>query len=261
MTNHPPERGGDGAGRRPPTDRPDDPGSPAVVEVCVGDATGALTALAAGADRVEVCADLAQGGTTPSIGTIRLLLDLHPTAALRVMIRPRGGDFVWDRHEEQVARHDIAAVRALAHTHGRVGFVFGALTPQGALDLPLLRRLREACGPYPATLHKAFDEVADQEAALEQAIELGFDRILTSGGADTALAGAGRLALLHRQAAGRIVIIAGGGIRPANVREVLSRSGVGEVHFRAPGHGHGTQTTDQQIIREVLAHLRGPASS
>ena len=126
-----------------------------IVEICVGDVPAALAAEAAGADRLELCADLGQGGTTPSIGTVEVALRRVTRAALRVMVRPRGGDFVVDEAEQEVMLADIAAIRALPNPHDlSLGVVVGALTPSGDLDRPLLRRLIDAAGPLPVTVHK-----------------------------------------------------------------------------------------------------------
>jgi copper homeostasis protein len=217
------------------------------VEICVGDVARALTAEAAGADRVELCADLAQGGTTPSIGAVAVALRELRRVAVRVMIRPRGGDFHYGEVEERVMLADLEAVRALPNPHGlSLGFVFGA-TQGRALDLPLLRRLIAAAAPLPVTVHKAFDEVDDQFAAVEELAALGVDAVLTSGAAATALAGAGRIAELRVRAAGRLRVMAGGGVRAENVRRVVGLTGVDLVHLRAPDADH---------VRRVVAEVR-----
>jgi copper homeostasis protein len=224
------------------------------VEICVSDVPTALTAEAAGADRLELCADLGQGGTTPSLGTVEIALRSLRRAALRVMVRPRGGDFVVTELEEQVMRADIAAIRALPNPNGlSLGVVVGALTHSGELDRPLLSRLIDAAGPLPVTVHKAFDEVPDQLAALDQIVALGADAVLTSGGASSALAGAARIAALRSRAAGRLRVIAAGGIRSHNVAEVLAATGAAEIHLRAPVHQQGREATDPEEIRRVVA--------
>ena len=223
-----------------------------LLEICVSDVPSALAAEAGGADRVELCADLGQGGTTPSLGTVGVALRALRTTAVRVMVRPRGGDFRVSEVERQVMLADIAAMRALPNPHDlSLGVVIGALTGDGQLDLPVLRSLIEAAGPLPVTVHKAFDEVGDQFAALEQVIELGADAVLTSGGAPTALEGADRLAALRERAAGRVRIIAAGGIRSHNVAEVLARTGATQVHLRAPMRESGRETTDPAEVRRV----------
>lgn len=230
------------------------------VEICVSDVPTALVAEAAGADRLELCADLGQGGTTPSLGTVELALRTLRTAALRVMIRPRGGDFRVGELEEQVMLADIAAVRALPNPGGLpLGVVVGALTDGGRLDLAVLRRLVAAAGPLPVTVHKAFDEVDDQLRALEEIIDLGADAVLTSGAAPTALDGAARLAALRQLAGDRLRIIAAGGIRSHNVRQVLDLTGAREVHLRAPVRRDGREATDADEVRRVVAAARFPS--
>jgi copper homeostasis protein len=224
------------------------------VEICVSDVPTALAAEAAGADRLELCADLGQGGTTPSLGTIEVALRSLRRAAIRVMVRPRGGDFRVTSLEEQVMLADVAAIRSLANPHGlAVGVVVGALTPSGDLDLPVLTGLIEAAGPMPVTVHKAFDEIDDQLTALDQIIDLGADAVLTSGAAASALAGAPRIAALRDRAAGRLRVIAAGGIRSHNVRQVLAATRATEIHLRAPIQQDGREATDPDEVCRVVA--------
>ncbi|MEE6261621.1 copper homeostasis protein CutC [Plantactinospora sonchi] len=228
-----------------------------IVEICVGDVPAALTAEAAGADRVELCADLGQGGTTPSLGAVAVALRTLRRVGVRVMVRPRGGDFRVSEVEERVMLADIAAIRQLPNPHGlAVGVVVGAVTAEGDLDLPVLGRLVEAAGPLPVTVHKAFDEVGDQHAALEAVIAIGADAVLTSGAAPSALAGAQRLAALRQQAGDRLRVIVGGGVRAHNVREVLALTGAREVHLRAPVQRNGREATDGDEVRRVVAAVR-----
>lgn len=227
------------------------------VEICVSDVPTALVAEAAGADRLELCADLGQGGTTPSLGTVEVALRTLRIADLRVMIRPRGGNFRVSEIEQQVMLADIAALRALPNPHGiTVGVVVGALTPDNNLDLAVLRRLIEAAGPLPVTVHKAFDEVDDQLTAIDEVIDLGADAVLTSGAATTALTGATRIAALRQRAGDRIRVIAAGGIRSRNVRQVLAESGVREVHLRAPVRRDGREATDGDEVSRLLTAAR-----
>ncbi|GAA2374803.1 copper homeostasis protein CutC [Catellatospora methionotrophica] len=227
------------------------------VEICVSDVPTALVAEAAGADRLELCADLGQGGTTPSLGAVEVALRSLTTAGLRVMVRPRGGDFRVSEIEEQVMLADIAAVRALPNPRGLdLGVVVGALTGAGRLDLPVLRRLIAAAGPLPVTVHKAVDEVHDQLAALDEIIELGADAVLTSGAAPTALEGAARIAALRERAGDRLRIVAAGGIRSHNIRRVLAETGAQEVHLRAPVRRDGREATDADEVRRVVAATR-----
>ncbi|TDC37833.1 copper homeostasis protein CutC [Micromonospora sp. 15K316] len=227
------------------------------VEICVSDVPTALVAEAAGADRLELCADLGQGGTTPSLGTVEVALRTLRRAGLRVMVRPRGGDFRVTEVEEEVMLADIEAIRRLPNPYGlAVGVVVGAITADGGLDLPVLGRLIAAAGPLPVTVHKAFDEVDDQLRAIEEIIDLGADAVLTSGAATTALAGAARIAELRQRAGDRLRVIAGGGIRSHNVRQVLAETGAREVHLRAPVSRDGREATDGDEVRRVVAAVR-----
>ncbi|GAA1370071.1 copper homeostasis protein CutC [Catellatospora chokoriensis] len=223
----------------------------------MSDVPTALVAEAAGADRLELCADLGQGGTTPSLGAVEVALRCLRSAGLRVMVRPRGGDFRVSEVEEQVMLADIAAVRALPNPHGlALGVVVGAVTGDGGLDLPVLRRLIEAAGPLPVTVHKAFDEVDDQLTALEEIIDLGADAVLTSGAAPTALDGAARIATLREHAGDRLRVIAAGGIRSHNIELVLARTGARELHLRAPVRRDGREATDGDEVRRVVDAVR-----
>lgn len=152
---------------------------------------------------------------------------------------------------------DIEALRALPNPNGlRLGVVLGATAGGGgggALHLPLTRRLVTAALPLPVTVHKAFDELHDQFAALEDLVALGVDAVLTSGAAPTALEGAGRIAELRLRAGDRLQVMAGGGVRAHNVRHVIASTGVSAVHLRAPAHRQGRETTDGQQVRQVVA--------
>lgn len=206
-----------------------------LVEICLEDIEGAFAAESCGADRIELCAGLAQGGITPGIGTVGTVLARVRHIGVQVLIRPRGGDFVYSRFELDAMCADIRAVRDLGSPDGvTVGFAIGALTPQGTIDRLAVKQLLVACEGAPATFHKAFDATTNLVATLDELAELGVGRVLTSGGRATALDGASRLARLVERAAGRIEILAGGGVRPGNVVELVARTGVREVHLRAP---------------------------
>jgi copper homeostasis protein len=194
------------------------------LEVCVDSAAGLFVAGAAPIARIELCGPLAVGGTSPSLGLMR--------AASRVpvpvyaMIRPRDGDFVFDEEDEAVMIADIHAAQAA----GLAGVVLGASRPDGSLDAALLARLSAECKGLGRTLHRAFDLAPDPLEAIETAIALGFERVLTSGRASSASEGAFVLAALQRHAVGRISVMAGAGITPANVGALVHATGVGEVH-------------------------------
>jgi copper homeostasis protein len=195
-----------------------------LLEVCVDGIDDARIAAEAGADRIELCAALSEGGLTPSPGTMAAAASLPvPVVA---MIRPRGGDFRFSPAEEAVMARDIAAAREA----GLAGIVLGASDAGDRLDAALLARLIEAAAPLPVTLHRAFDLAPDPHEALETAFALGFARILTSGGQPRAADGAAAIADLAARAAGRIAIMPGGGITAANAAGILRRTGAREIH-------------------------------
>jgi len=199
-----------------------------LVEACIESIASALVAARAGAHRLELCADLDHGGITPSQGLIEACL-AATSLPVFVMVRPRGGDFCYDRHELDVMRRDVVAARAL----GAHGIVTGVLTVEGTVDTTATRALVDAARPLPVTFHRAFDVARDPAAAFEHLLELGVDRLLTSGQADTALTGAGTIATLVSRGRGRLAVMAGGGVRAANAAEVVARTGVAEVHTGA----------------------------
>jgi len=204
------------------------------VEICIDDVAGAPIAEACGADRVEVCAALSEGGTTPSTGLVREVLARVQRIGVSVLVRPRAGDFVYSAAEVDVMCADIAAVRSLPTAPAvQVGFVVGALTADGAIDTAVLARLVEACGPAPVTFHRAFDTLPDLPAALPVLVDAGIGRVLTSGGAPTAAEGADVLRRLVSVGGDRITVMAGGSVRGGNVAELVRRTGVPDVHLRA----------------------------
>lgn len=199
------------------------------LEVCVADPISLSAAIEGGAERIELCSALELGGLTPLPG----LMALAAKAPMPVyaLVRPRSGDFVFGTHDIDAMLADIDAIRAA----GLAGVVLGANLENGALDAPLLARLLDHAQGLGSTLHRAMDLVPDFAEATETAITLGFDRILTSGGAPSALEGLGQLALTHATAAGRIKVMAGGGLRPDNVLELLAAVPVDEVHSSCAG--------------------------
>ena len=205
-----------------------------LIEVCLDDIDGALVAEANGADRIELCAGLGDGGITPSLGTVSTVLGRITRLGVRVLVRQRGGDFVYSPAEVDAMCADIAAISALTVPTGiDLGFALGALTPDDLIDRRAVERMLDAAGPASVTFHKAFDLTRDLDASLDTLIDLGIDRVLTSGGPGTASDGADVLARLVDRAAGRIQVLAAGGIRAHNVVEITKRSGVSEVHFSA----------------------------
>jgi len=198
--------------------------SKALLEIAVDSVTGLDNAVKGGAQRIELCAALDVGGLTPSWG----LMALAAKAPLPVyaMIRPRAGSFVFDEVEEAVMTADIMAAREV----GLAGVVLGASNPDGTLDAPRLARLIGYAKGMGVTLHRAFDLAPDADAALEQAVELGFERILSSGGQPKAMDGAETLKRMVERAGDRLIVMPGSGIRAGNVLEILSRTGAREVH-------------------------------
>ncbi|SDP48003.1 copper homeostasis protein [Klenkia soli] len=236
------------------------------VEICVDDVEGALAAASAGADRVELCAALGEGGVTPSAGTLAALGSRAPALAVTVLVRPRGGDFVHSPVELEVVCADVSAARSILPV---VGVTVGPLSPRGTVDRRALDAVVAAAGTAPVTFHRAFDTLADQPAALDELVDAGVARVLTSGGAATALAGADALRELVQRAAGRIEVMAGGGVRADHVAQLVATTGVPAVHLRAartvrsPGHssttavsydgGTRTITSTEQVAAVVAA--------
>lgn len=198
------------------------------IEAAVESIGGALAADAEGVDRIELCGSLHDGGITPSSGLVRRAL-ASVAKPIHVFIRPRTGNFVYSRNDVAVMLGDIADAKAA----GAPGVVFGALTADGRIDRATMAALIAAARPMTVGFHRAFDQVADQREALETLTEIGVAVVLTSGGAALALDGAPTLRELAEQARGRIEILAGGGITPANVQELVERSGVRHVHGKA----------------------------
>lgn len=197
-----------------------------LLEICTGDPAGVAAAIEGGADRIELCSALAEGGLTPSVAMIRFAVLRIPT---NVLIRPRPGDFVYTPEELGVMKRDIEeAVRA-----GASGIVTGVLTPEGEVDKEACRRLLRPAQGLCNTFHRAFDVAADPFQALEDIIGLGFSRLLTSGQRGSAMEGAALIAELHRRAAGRIQIIAGAGVSPVNAAQLLKASEADELHASA----------------------------
>ena len=195
-------------------------------EACCPSLEAVRAAFRTGARRIELCERLEIGGVTPSEELLRAALAATPLP-VNVLIRPRGGDFVYDEAEVEAMLESIRLCRAL----GANGVVIGALTPSGAVDLPVMRRLVAAAkGGLSVTFHRAFDETADPAAALEDIIALGCDRLLTSGHAPDAFAGRAQIGALVRQAAGRIVVMAGCGVRPGNIGQIARETGAPEFH-------------------------------
>ena len=197
-------------------------------EICVDSVAGVRAAKAAGAGRVELCADLLEGGITPSLGMIRQARSVEEIR-LHVIVRPRGGDFLYDDDEFAVMRGDIEA----AKTQGADGVVIGLLTADGDIDVDRTRELIALARQLSVTFHRAFDMTRDPFAALEALIGLGVDRVLTSGQEATVLEGLPLLAELMQAAGERIVVMPGGGITARNVARIVAALKPKEMHFAA----------------------------
>jgi len=195
------------------------------LEICVDSVESSVAAEAGGAQRVELCSALHEGGLTPSLGMIRAVRG-SIRIGLHVMIRPRGGDFVYSHQELAIMRDDIA----LAAAAGADGVVFGLLDEDSDVDGQRTRSLVELSRPMQVTFHRAFDMTRDPMAALEAVIQTGADRILTSGAQADAMLGRTRLRALVRAAGNRIHVMAGGSIRPENVQQIAYDTGVLEIH-------------------------------
>ncbi|WP_460584980.1 copper homeostasis protein CutC [Hymenobacter arcticus] len=232
-----------------------------LLEICAGSMQSALAAQAGGAHRIELCQNLAQGGTTPSFGLIKQVLS-QLTIPVFVLIRPRPGNFCYNADELAIMVADVAQCRAL----GCAGVVIGALDEAGRVDLASCRTLIEAAGALQITFHRAFDMGQNQAQALEEIIGLGCHRVLTSGGQASAPAGQAQLAALVRQAAGRIRIMPGAGITPATLPALVRATGAPEFHASAKRLVEApTPTTefdaprwetDAAIVAELVAQLQ-----
>jgi copper homeostasis protein len=195
------------------------------LEVAVESVTDARSAAAGGADRLELCAALDLGGLTPTLGTFQEIR-AATTLPLVVMIRPRGGDFVYDASELAVMKRDIRHFLPLAPD----GFVFGVLTGDAVVNLDACRDLIVAARGVPCVFHRAFDRTDDNRRTLEDLVTMGFARVLTSGRADDALAGAQNIAKVRHLARGRIGVLPCGRVRASNVSEILRLTNCVEVH-------------------------------
>jgi copper homeostasis protein len=217
-----------------------------LVEAAVETLDSALAAERAGADRIELCDNLRDGGTTPGAGLIAAVAE-RMRLPVFVLIRPRAGDFVYSDDEFDQMTRDVE----LAGRMGIAGIVTGALTSDGRVDVRRTRTLVKAAAGLPVTFHRAIDSAVDLPAALEEAIEAGASRVLTSGGAATAVEGVDLIAALVGQARERISVTAGGGIREHNVRDVIARTAVREIHARLVDEGQMRGLVD--VVRKKKA--------
>ena len=229
-----------------------------VLEICAGSVESAIAARDGGAQRIELCAALEVGGVTPSAGLIAQARKVEGLV-LNVIIRPRGGDFLYNEYEAACMEQDIHTCRQL----GVDGVVIGALTAEGDIDTALCRRLIAAADGMSVTFHRAFDMCRDPRKALEELISIGCDRVLTSGQAATAMAGVPLLKELVEQADGRIIIMPGCGVSSANAATILQATGAKEIHasarksvgsgmlFRHSGVSMGNPDSDEYARKET----------
>jgi copper homeostasis protein len=243
------------------------------VEVCVDSVESAIEAQNGGADRVELCDNLMEGGTTPSFGSIKVARR-SINIKLHVIIRPRGGDFLYSETEFEVMRQDIETAKSL----GVDGVVIGLLDCEGGVDLPRTAELVGLSRPMSVTFHRAFDVCSDPFDAVDQLAALGVDRILTSGQEATAVEGAELIAKLVEHAGERITIMACGNLTERNIDRIINLTGVGEVHFtgfRSVGSDmrfrnervfmggtlrppeYDRAVTSSEIVRNVIDRIRG----
>jgi copper homeostasis protein len=201
---------------------------PPCLEICVDSIDSALAADRGGAHRIELCSSLLEGGLTPNAGMIRVVRE-RVGLAVFVMIRPRGGDFLYSDGEFESMKDDIRTARSL----GADGVVLGLLTEDGLVDVVRTRELVELARPLETTFHRAFDVSADFNQSLEDVIATGATRILTSGGAQKAPEGSEQIRKLVDAARDRIIIMAGSGIKSGSLRLLLQATGVSEVHASA----------------------------
>ena len=219
----------------------------AILEVCCGNLASVEAAVGGGAERIELCSVLSLDGLTPSIGLLQHVRERFPDLKIHVLIRSREGDFVFTTHEVDIMERDIRAALPWCDA-----IVVGALTAEGYIDLPAMRRLIAAANGKPVTFHRAFDRCRDPFTALEQIIDLGCVRILTSGQQPQAAQGVDLLRRLNEQAAGRIIIMPGGGVTPDNARTILDHTGCHEIHASCSA---GTGITDPNAVGQLIQLL------
>lgn len=211
-----------------------------IIEICVDCLESVEACAEAGADRVELCAGLIEGGTTPSTGFLRVARRVFP-GRIMMMIRPRGGDFLYTPGEVEIMCEDIRVARH----EGADGVVFGCLTAEGDVDRVLSERLLKEAEGMEVTFHRAFDVSRDLAASLETLASLGIARVLTSGGRPSVPEGLEVIAGFVKQAAGRLSILPGGGVRPEQVAAIANAAGVTECHLSA-----------RQSVESLMQHRR-----
>jgi copper homeostasis protein len=228
-------------------------------ELCADSLEAAKAAQAGGADRMELCEDLSIAGVTPSLPLLKAVLD-EVSIPVHVLIRPRGGDFVYSSDEFNAMRRQIEQAKAA----GAAGVAVGVLLADGRVDVERTRELFHAARPMKVTFHRAFDEASDLVQALEDVIRSGADCLLTSGGASNVLDGAEEIGRLQDQAGDRLEVMAGGGLKLANLAEVVRRSRVTCLHGsltrsrvgNGSAHASGIKSEIEDDLREAIRLLQ-----
>ncbi|MDW6005342.1 copper homeostasis protein CutC [Vibrio mangrovi] len=239
------------------------------VEVCVDNIESVKNAVNAGADRIELCSSLQLGGITPTAGLIRFAVRNAPIPVY-AMIRPRSGDFLFSNDEVALVNDEIQFL----HDMGVDGIVIGALMQDATINLQAVRQWVGSAKGMEVTFHRAFDWVEDPSSSLEQLIDLGCHRVLTSGLQATAVAGIACLHNLVQQAGNRIIVMPGCGVNPANARQIIESTGATEIHLsgkksrpsqmkrvcaavmgKDSAHDHAIDVADEPTIRAVIERL------
>lgn len=218
-----------------------------LIEICVDNIESAFIAQKGGADRIELCSALNAGGLTPSKGMIEYAVS-HLKIPVFVLIRPRSGDFLYSSSEFNVMKSDIFTAKVA----GAAGIVIGMLNSDGTVDTCRMKEVMELCSPLMVTFHRAFDMVKEQFSALEQIIELGCNRILTSGGAVQATIGSPIISELVQKAGQRIIIMPGSGINEKNFAELVEATGCSEYHLSASGIYNGKMKYENSQLSNVF---------
>ncbi|NOZ40633.1 MAG: copper homeostasis protein CutC [Planctomycetes bacterium] len=236
-----------------------------LLEICIDSIESALAAKEGGADRLEVCSSLAGGGTTPSLGLVKqCVADIQ--LPVMMMIRPHEGGFVYQENDLEAMLTDIESAQSI----GVRGVVFGALTAERQIDLEQCQRLLTAATSLQTTFHRAFDLVVDPIQSLNQLIELRFDRLLTSGQTASAQAGIPLIRQLCDHAQERITLLAGAGVNSQNAQQIVTATGVCELHASASVLGSGQsqgnvqfgtdrRVTSVELVRAIRQSLRDSA--
>ena len=221
-----------------------------ILEVCAASLFSAKEAAEGGAQRIELCTRLDLDGLTPPMDEIRQASEINGLT-VNVLIRCREGGFVYSRQELNTMESQIREAVRL----GADGIVIGALTPDGDIDTAGCRQLMEAAQGLPVTFHRAFDQCRDPRKGLEDIIEMGCSRLLTSGQAGTAEAGIGLLRELNEQARGRIIIMPGAGVNPVNAARILQETGCREIHSSA--RRQGESDTNRDVVGQIIKEING----